>query len=294
VRRILVEEAVEIAREFYLSITLDRVTSRYCLIASAEGGVEIEEVAQKSPEKIHVLNIDPLTGLRSYQARKIALALGLTGSLCEDCVALILSLYRACLEKDCSLVEVNPLVVTKAGWLMAMDAKISFDDNAIFRHREYQDMVDYSQLDALEITASKYDLAYIKLDGTIGCLVNGAGLAMATLDVLNECGGKPANFLDVGGGASREKVAEAFKIILQDPDVKGVFVNIFGGIMRCDVIAQGVIEAANEVHCPLPIVVRMDGSQVEEGKKLLMASGLNVQCADNLGDGAQRIVKMLG
>jgi len=294
VRRILVEEAVEIAREFYLSITLDRSTSRYCLIASAEGGVEIEEVAQKSPEKIHVLNIDPLTGLRSYQARKIALALGLTGGLCEDCVALILSLYRACMEKDCALVEVNPLVVTKAGWLMAMDAKISFDDNAIFRHREYPDMVDYSQLDALEINAGKYDLAYIKLDGTIGCLVNGAGLAMATLDVLNECGGKPANFLDVGGGANREKVAEAFKIILQDPDVKGIFVNIFGGIMRCDVIAQGVIEAANEVHCPLPIVVRMDGSQVEEGKKLLMASGLNVQCADNLGDGARRIVDMLG
>ncbi|HXV22145.1 MAG TPA: ADP-forming succinate--CoA ligase subunit beta [Desulfuromonadales bacterium] len=294
VRRILVEEAVEIAREFYLSITLDRAVSRYILIASAEGGVEIEEVAAKSPEKIHKLTIDPYTGLRSYQARKIALALGLTGSLCEDCVQLILSLYRACLEKDCSLVEINPLVVTRAGWLMAMDAKITFDDNAVFRHREYPDMVDYSQLDTLEITASKYDLAYIKLDGSVGCLVNGAGLAMATLDVLNEFGGKPANFLDVGGGANREKVAEAFKIILQDPDVKGVFVNIFGGIMRCDVIAQGIIEAASDVHCPLPIVVRMDGSQVEEGKRLLMESGLNVQTADNLGDGAARIVKMLG
>jgi succinyl-CoA synthetase beta subunit len=294
VRRILVEEAVEIAREFYLSITLDRGSSRYLLIASAEGGVEIEEVAARTPEKIHKLTIDPFTGLRSYQARKIALALGLTGSLCEDCVNLILNLYRACLEKDCALVEINPLVVTRAGWLMAMDAKITFDDNAVFRHREYPDMVDYSQHDPLEITAGKYDLAYIKLDGTIGCLVNGAGLAMATLDVLHEFGGKPANFLDVGGGASREKVAEAFKIILQDPDVKGVFVNIFGGIMRCDVIAQGIIEAAGEVHCPLPIVVRMDGSQVEEGKRLLMESGLNVQCADNLGDGAQRIVKMLG
>jgi len=294
VRRILVEEAVSIAREFYLSITLDRSASRYILIASAEGGVEIEEVAAKSPDKIFKLTIDPLTGLRSYQARKIALALGLTGGLCEDCVELILNLYRACLEKDCALVEVNPLVVTKAGWLMAMDAKMSFDDNATFRHREYFDMVDYSQLEPLEITAGKYDLAYIKLDGTIGCLVNGAGLAMATLDVLNECGGKPANFLDVGGGATREKVAEAFKIILQDPDVKGIFVNIFGGIMRCDVIAQGIIEAAGEVHCSLPIVVRMDGSQVDEGKQLLMASGLNVQCADNLGDGAQRIVKMLG
>ena len=294
VRRILVEEAVEIAREFYLSITLDRGSSRYCLIASAEGGVEIEEVAQKTPEKIHKLFIDPFTGLRPFQARKIALALGLTGTLCEDCVELMLNLYRVCLEKDCALVEINPLVVTKAGWLMAMDAKITFDDNAIFRHREYPDMMDYSQLDTLEINAGKYDLSYIKLAGNIGCMVNGAGLAMATLDVLKECGGEPANFLDVGGGATREKVAEAFKIILEDGDVKGVFVNIFGGIMRCDVIAQGIIEAASEVHCTLPIVVLMDGSQVEEGKLLLAESGLNVQTADNLGDGAARIVKMLG
>ncbi|RNC73164.1 MAG: ADP-forming succinate--CoA ligase subunit beta [Desulfuromonadales bacterium] len=294
VRRILVEEAVEIAKEFYLSLTLDRSTSRYCLIASAEGGVDIEEVAQKSPEKIHVLNIDPYTGLRPFQARKIALALGLTGSLCEDCVEFMLNLYRALLEKDCSLVEINPLVVTKAGWLMAMDAKMNFDDNAIFRHREYPDMMDYSQMDTLEINAGKYDLSYIKLSGNIGCMVNGAGLAMATLDVLNEFGGEPANFLDVGGGATREKVAEAFKIILEDADVKGVFVNIFGGIMRCDVIAQGIIEAASEVHCTLPIVVRMDGSKVEEGKRLLVESGLNVQTADNLGEGAERIVKMLG
>ena len=294
VRRILVEEAVEIAREFYLSITLDRETSRYCLIASAEGGVEIEEVAQKSPEKIHVLAIDPFTGLRPYQARKIALALGLKGVVCEDCVELILNLYRLCLEKDCFLVEINPLVVTKAGWLMAMDAKVNFDDNAMFRHREYPDMLDYSQLDTLEINAGKYDLSYIKLKGNIGCMVNGAGLAMATLDVLKEYGGEPANFLDVGGGATREKVAEAFKIILQDADVKGVFVNIFGGIMRCDVIAQGIIEAASEVQCTLPIVVRMDGSKVEEGKQLLQESGLNVQVGANLGDGAVRIVKMIG
>ena len=294
VRRILVEEAVEIAREFYLSLTLDRQTSRYCLIASAEGGVEIEEVAAKSPEKIHVLTIDPFTGLRPYQARSIALALGLTGVVCEDCVELILNLYRCCLEKDCSLVEINPLVVTKAGWLLAMDAKMSFDDNAVYRHREYPDMVDYSQLDPLEISAGKYDLSYIKLSGNIGCMVNGAGLAMATLDVLKEFGGEPANFLDVGGGSSREKVAEAFKIILEDCDVKGVFVNIFGGIMRCDVIAQGIIEAASEVHCALPIVVRMDGSHVEEGKQLLMESGLNVQIGDSLGDGARKIIKMLG
>ena len=293
VRRILVEEAVDISREFYLSITLDRETSRYCLIASAEGGIEIEEVAKSSPDKIHLLNIDPFTGLRPFQARKIALALGLTGSVCEDCVELILNLYRCALEKDCFLVEINPLVVTKAGWLMAMDAKINFDDNALFRHREYPDMLDYSQLDPLEISAGKYDLSYIKLTGNVGCMVNGAGLAMATLDVLKEFGAEPANFLDVGGGATREKVAEAFKIILQDCDVKGVFVNIFGGIMRCDVIAQGIIEAASEVHCTLPIVVRMDGSKVEEGKKLLLNSGLNVQIGENLGDGAARIVAML-
>lgn len=294
VRRILVEEAVEIAREFYLSITLDRESSHYILIASAEGGMDIEEVANKTPEKIHTLQIDPFTGLHPYQARKISLALGLSGSVCEDCVELLMNLYRAFQEKDCALVEVNPLVVTKAGWLMAMDAKITFDDNAVYRHREYPDMMDYSQLDPLEITASKYDLAYIKLSGSIGCLVNGAGLAMATLDVLKECGGEPANFLDVGGGATREKVAEAFRIILQDHDVKGVFVNIFGGIMRCDVIAHGIIEAANEVNCTLPIVVRMDGSKVEEGKMLLRESGLNIQVGDNLGDAAARIVKMLG
>jgi len=293
VRRILVEEAVEISREFYLSITLDRATSRYCLIASAEGGVDIEEVARTAPEKIHILNIDPFTGLRPFQARKTALALGLAGTVCEDCVELILNLYRCVLEKDCFLIEINPLVVTRAGWLMAMDAKINFDDNAMFRHREYPDMLDYSQLDPLEITAGKYDLAYIKLSGNVGCMVNGAGLAMATLDVLQEFGAEPANFLDVGGGATREKVAEAFKIILQDGDVKGVFVNIFGGIMRCDVIAQGIIEAAAEVHCTLPIVVRMDGSMVAEGKELLRESGLNVQVGETLGDGAARIVAML-
>ncbi len=293
VRRILIEETVEVGREYYLSITLDRQTSRYCLIASAEGGVNIEEVAEIAPEKIHTLTIDPYTGLRSYEARAIALKIGLSGAIAEDCVQLILNLYRCCLEKDCSLLEVNPLVVTKAGWLLALDAKINFDDNAIFRHWEYHEMQDYSQLDPLEISAEKFDLAYIKLDGNIGCMVNGAGLAMATLDVLKENSGEPANFLDVGGGATREKVAEAFKIILQDSDVEAVFVNIFGGIMRCDVIAQGIIEAAGDVDCPLPIVVRMDGSMVEEGKKLLKESGLNVQCTDFLGDGAQRIVAMM-
>ncbi len=293
VRRLLVEEAVEIEREFYLSITLDRNSSRYCLIASAEGGMEIEELAVKSPEKIHTMTIDPFTGLRSFQARKLALSLGLKGGLCEDCVKLMLNLYRCCLEKDCSLVEINPLVVTRAGWLLAMDAKISFDDNAIYRHQDYPEMMDYSQIDPLEITAGEFELSYIKLKGNIGCMVNGAGLAMATLDMLKEYGGEPANFLDVGGGASKERVAEAFKIILQDPDVKGIFVNIFGGIMRCDVIAQGIIEAASDVGCPLPIVVRMDGTMVEVGRKLLLESGLNVQYADYLGDGVEKIVKML-
>jgi succinyl-CoA synthetase beta subunit len=293
VRRLLVEEAVEIECEFYLSITLDRNSSRYCLIASAQGGMEIEELAANEPEKVHTLTIDPFIGLRSYQARKMALKLGLKGSLCEDCVKLMLNLYRCCLEKDCSLVEINPLVVTRSGWLLAMDAKISFDDNAVYRHRDYPEMIDYSQIDPLEITAGEFELSYIKLKGNIGCMVNGAGLAMATLDMLKEYGGEPANFLDVGGGASKERVAEAFKIILQDPDVKGVFVNIFGGIMRCDVIAQGIIEAASEVGCPLPIVVRMDGTLVEMGRKLLLESGLNVQYTDSLGDGVEKIVKIL-
>lgn len=293
VRRLLVEEAVEIEREFYLSITLDRNSSRYCIIASAEGGMEIEQLAVESPEKIRILTIDPFVGLRSFQARKLALALGLTGRLCEDCVRLMLNLYRCCLDKDCSLVEINPLVVTKAGWLLAMDAKINFDDNAVFRHRDYPEMADYSQMDPLEITAGEFDLSYIKLNGNIGCMVNGAGLAMATLDMLKEFGGEPANFLDVGGGASKERVAEAFKIILQDPDVKGVFVNIFGGIMRCDIIAQGLIEAASELGCSLPIVVRMDGTLVEEGKKLLLESGLNIRYTDYLGDGVEKIVSMV-
>jgi succinyl-CoA synthetase beta subunit len=294
VRRILVEEAVEIAREYYLSITLDRQSSRYCVIASAEGGMEIEALAEKSPEKIYIETIDPYVGLRPYQARKLALSLGLKGRLCEECVSLIINLYRCCLEKDCSLLEVNPLVVTGADWLLAMDAKINFDDNALFRHAEYAEMTDYSQIDPLEITAGEFDLSYIKLKGNIGCMVNGAGLAMATLDMLAEYGGAPANFLDVGGGATKERVAEAFKIILGDPEVKGVFVNIFGGIMRCDVIAEGVIDAAEEIGCTLPIVVRMDGTLVEEGKRLLDESSLNVKFTHDLVEGVESIVGMVG
>jgi succinyl-CoA synthetase beta subunit len=294
VRRILVEEAVEIAREFYLSITLDRQTSRYCLIASAEGGMEIEALAEKSPEKIHIVTIDPYIGLRPYQARKLALALGMKGRLCEECVALMMNLYRCCLEKDCSLIEINPLVITGADWLLAMDAKINLDDNALFRHPEYQEMTDFSQIDPLEITAGEFDLSYIKLKGSIGCMVNGAGLAMATLDMLTEYGGAPANFLDVGGGAGRDRVAAAFKIILDDPEVRGVFVNIFGGIMRCDVIAEGIISAASETGCDLPIVVRMDGTLVEEGKRLLHDSALNVRFTHDLAEGVQAIVGLVG
>jgi succinyl-CoA synthetase beta subunit len=291
VKCILVEETVEIEKEFYLSITLDRRTSRYCFIASAQGGMDIEGVARVSPEKIHTLYIDPFIGVRSYHTRRIAMFLGLKGKIVEDCVKLIQNLYKIVLEKDCSLIEINPLVISKAGKLIAMDCKINFDDNALFRHPEYEKMIDVSQLDTLEIQAKKFDLAYIKLSGNIGCMVNGAGLAMATLDVLKEYGGEPANFLDVGGGANREKVAAAFKIILKDRNVKGIFVNIFGGIMRCDIIAQGIIDATMDIASNLPIVVRMDGSRLTEGKSLLSQSGLNVETVDNLGDGVAKIVQ---
>jgi succinyl-CoA synthetase beta subunit len=291
VKRLLVEETIDIEKEFYLSITLDRRTSRYCLIASAEGGMDIEEVARIHPEKIHTLYIDPFIGIKSYHGRGIALSLGLKGKLIEDYIKLIQNLYKLVLEKDCSLVEINPLVISKDQRLIAMDCKINFDDNALFRHANYEKMIDISQLELLELQAKKYDIAYIKLNGNIGCLVNGAGLAMATLDVLKEYGGEPANFLDVGGGANREKVAEAFKIILKDKKVKGIFINIFGGIMHCDIIAQGVIDATKDIDCHLPIVVRMDGSRLTEGKSLLSQSGLNVETVDTLVDGVAKIVQ---
>jgi succinyl-CoA synthetase beta subunit len=294
VRRVYVEEGCEIARELYLAFTLDRERGRVVLIASTHGGMDIEEVAATRPGELHRIHVDPFVGLWPSQARGLAVALGLHGKTIEAFTRFAVGLYAAYVELDASLVEVNPLVVTKAGGLVALDAKVSVDDNALFRREAIAQLRDLDEEDPRETEAAEHGLSYVALDGNIGCLVNGAGLAMATMDAIRFAGGTPANFLDVGGGASREKVAEAFKIILQDPDVKGIFVNIFGGIMRCDVIAQGIIEAASEVHCPLPIVVRMDGSQVEEGKRLLMASGLNVQCADNLGDGAQRIVKMLG
>lgn len=293
VKRLLLEELVDVEKEFYLSITLDRKNSRYCLIASAEGGMDIEEVARTSPEKIHTLTIDPCIGVRPYQARGIALALGLKGKLVDECIALIRNLYQVVLEKDCMLLEINPLVATKAGRILAMDCKINFDDNALFRHKDYEEMLDVTQVDPLELNAKKYDLSYIKLNGNIGCLVNGAGLAMATLDVLKEFGGEPANFLDVGGGASRQKVAEAFRIILQDKDAEGIFVNIFGGINRCDVIAQGIIDVGSEFKPGFPVVVRMDGSLLEEGKQLLAESGLNVEAVDGLAEGARRIVERI-
>ncbi len=291
VKRLLVEETIDIEKEFYLSITLDRRTSRYCLIASAEGGMDIEEVARTTPEKINTLYIDPFIGIKSYHARRIALFLGLKGKLIDDCVKLIQNMYKLVLEKDCSLVEINPLVISKDQRLIAMDCKINFDDNALFRHADYEKMIDHSQLEPLELQAKKYDIAYIKLNGNIGCLVNGAGLAMATLDVLKEYGGEPANFLDVGGGANREKVAEAFKIILKDKKVKGIFINIFGGIMHCDIIAQGVIDATKDIDCQLPVVVRMDGSRLTEGKSLLSQSGLNIETVDTLADGVAKIVQ---
>ena len=296
VNKILVCSAADIKKELYCAVLLDRTTSTPVIMASTEGGMDIEEVAAKTPEKIIKLLIDPAVGMMPFHGRKLATALGLKGELIGEAAKLFLGLYKTWWECDASMVEINPLcVVTRNGKdaMLAVDAKISLDDNAMYRHPDIQAMRDLSEEAPLEIEASKHELNYIKLDGNIACLVNGAGLAMATLDVLKEFGGEPANFLDVGGGATREKVAEAFRIILQDCDVKGIFVNIFGGIMRCDVIAQGIIEAAAAVGCTLPIVVRMDGSHVEDGKKLLQESGLNVQIGKNLGDGAAKIVQML-
>ncbi len=292
VHRLLVEEKVAIERQFYLSLTLDRDAGCYCLVASATGGIDIEKTAAKTPERIWRQRIDPCLGLRPFQARQAALFLGLRGQFCEEAVILMGNLYHLFLEQDCFQLEINPLVLTRGGRLLVLDAKINLDDNALFRHPRRQALFDESQLDPLEVQARRCDIAYIKMSGTIGCLVNGAGLAMATLDMLQECGGQPANFLDVGGGASREKIAEAFRILLQDQDVKGVFVNIFGGIMHCDLVAQGIVDAVG-VDCPWPIVVRMAGARVAEGKALLAASGLKVICSDGLEEGVSRMVTLL-
>jgi succinyl-CoA synthetase beta subunit len=291
VRRVLVEKGCNIANELYVSLLVDRATSKVTLMASTEGGMDIEEVAEKTPEKIFMEAIDPLVGLTSFQCRKIAFSLGLTGKLTNKAVAMLEGLYSAFIACDCSMLEINPVVVTAEGGLLCLDAKFGFDDNALFRHPKISDMRDYDEEDHNEIEASQYDLSYISLTGNIGCLVNGAGLAMATMDIIKHYGGDPANFLDVGGGATIERVTEAFKIILSDQNVKGIFVNIFGGIMKCDIIATGVVAAAKQVGIKVPLVVRLEGTNVARGKEILAESGLNIVSADGMADGAQKIVQ---
>ena len=290
VRRVYVEEGCDIRRELYLGLLIDRGAQRITLIASTEGGTEIEEVARHTPEKILKLAIDPATGLMPYHARRIAYGLGLSGGQVASAVKFISALYKAFVELDASIVEINPLVVTGTAEVLALDAKMAFDDNALYRHAEIEALRDADEEDPAELEAARHGLNYIKLDGNIGCLVNGAGLAMATMDIIKLYGGAPANFLDVGGGASVEKVAAAFKIITADPNVKGILVNIFGGIMKCDVIAEGVVAAVKQVGLKVPLVVRLEGTNVEQGKKIIRESGLNVVPADNLDDAAQKIV----
>ena len=291
VKRVYVEEGCDIKRELYLGMLIDRATSRVTIIASTEGGMEIEEVAAKHPEKILKVAIDPATGLQPFHARKIAFGLGLEGKQVGSAVKFVTAMYEAFVGLDCSIVEINPLVVTGAGDVLALDAKINFDDNALFRHKDIEELRDPDEEDPMELEAAKHSLSYVKLDGNIGCMVNGAGLAMATMDIIKLYGGEPANFLDVGGGATRERVTTAFKLILSDPNVEGILVNIFGGIMRCDVIAEGVVAAAREVALNVPLVVRLEGTNVELGKKVLKQSGLKIISADNLADAAEKIVE---
>jgi len=290
VRRLYIEDGSDIARELYLSALVDRETSKVAFIASTEGGMDIEEVAKHTPEKIQTFHVDPAAGLSAHTGRSIATALKLEGEQAKQASALIDSLYRAFLAKDMSLLEINPLVVTKSGQVICLDAKVNFDDNALYRHKDVQDMRDPDEEDPSEREAGKYDLNYIKLDGSIGCMVNGAGLAMATMDIIKLYGEEPANFLDVGGGASKEKVTAALKIILADPNVKGILVNIFGGIMRCDIIANGIVAAAKEVSLSVPVVARLEGTNVKEGKEILAQSGLPIISANDLADAAQKIV----
>ena len=294
VKRLLIEEGCDIKKEYYVGLVLDRATSQVVLMASEEGGTEIEEVAEKTPEKIFKEYIDPAVGLQGFQARRIAFNINIPKELVGQAVKFMMGLYRAFIEKDCSIAEINPLVTTGDGKVMALDAKLNFDSNALYRHKDILELRDLDEEDAKEIEASKYDLNYIPLDGNIGCMVNGAGLAMATMDIIKHYHGDPANFLDVGGGATAEKVTEAFKIILSDKNVKGIFVNIFGGIMKCDVIAEGVIEATKQVGIELPLVVRLEGTNVELGKKILNESGLNIVAAESMADGAQKIVSLVG
>ena len=294
VKRLLVEQGVSIARELYTGMLVDRGTGRVVVMASQEGGTEIEEVAAHTPEKILKEIVDPSVGLASYQARNLAYGLGLAGDAAKNAAAFLLKLYQAFIDTDCALAEINPLVVTTDGAVIALDCKMDFDDNALYRHREIETLRDLEEEEPAEIEAKKYDLSFIKLDGSIGCMVNGAGLAMATMDIIKHFGGLPANFLDVGGGATKEKVTAAFKIITSDPAVKGIFVNIFGGIMKCDTIADGVIAAVKEVGLKVPLVVRLEGTNVELGKKRLAESGLAVTAANDMADGARKIVALSG
>jgi succinyl-CoA synthetase beta subunit len=290
VRKVMVAESVDIAKEYYLAILMDRDSRAPVIVASTEGGVNIEEVAEKTPEKIFNESVHPLLGLQGYQSRKIAAKLGLTGDQAKAFGKLLGALYKLFVACDCSMVEINPLVVTPDGQVLALDAKFNFDDNALYRHPEIEAMRDPEEEDPREVEASKYGLNYIGLDGNIACLVNGAGLAMATMDIIKHCGGEPANFLDVGGGATKEQVTNAFKIIVGDPNVKGILVNIFGGIMDCDIIAQGIVAACQEVKLELPLVVRLEGNNVEAGKKTLANSGLNLITGDDLADAAAKAV----
>ena len=295
VNRLYITDGVDIEKEFYLALLVDRESGRIAIVASTEGGMDIEKVAHDTPEKIETIAIDPATGLMPHHGRAVAAALGLKGDLAKQAAKVLTKLYDAFVGTDASQIEINPLAITgpkegESAQLMVLDAKVGFDNNAEFRHPDLEQMRDISEEDPIEVEASKYDLAYIKLDGDIGCMVNGAGLAMATMDIIKLEGGQPANFLDVGGGASKEKVTAAFKIILSDPSVKGILVNIFGGIMRCDVIAEGIVEAAREIHLSDPLVVRLEGTNVQQGKDILAMSGLPIVAADDLGDAAKKIV----
>jgi succinyl-CoA synthetase beta subunit len=292
VQRVLIEQGLTIVRELYLGIVLDRASERLVMMVSQEGGVEIEKVAHETPEKIHKAFVHPGLGLSGYQARQLAFALGLQGDQIKQAVKVMTALYDAFVATDASLLEINPLIVTEDGNLLAMDAKMNFDDNALFRHPEFKELRDPSEEDPLEVEASKYSLNYIKLDGTIGCMVNGAGLAMATMDIIKLAGGEPANFLDVGGGANAEQIKNAFRILMADKAVKAVFINIFGGILRCDILAEGVIAAVKDLGVPVPIVIRMEGTNVEKGKQMLKESGLNFTTADTMRDGAERVVAL--
>jgi succinyl-CoA synthetase beta subunit len=293
IKRLLIEEGCDIKKEYYIGVVVDRGTGSVVMMGSEEGGMDIEEVAAHSPEKIIKVVVDPAVGLQVFQARQLAYDIKIPGEQINKAIKFMLALYQAFVEKDCSIAEINPLVVTGSGDVIALDAKLNFDSNALFRHKDIVELRDLDEEDAKEIQASKFDLSYIALDGNIGCMVNGAGLAMATMDIIKYFGGSPANFLDVGGGATKEKVTEAFKIILSDPNVKGIFVNIFGGIMKCDIIAEGVVAAARDLGLDRPLVVRLEGTNVALGKEILNGSGLNIVAADSMSDGAKKIVSLV-